>query len=105
MQSKFQRLLIIVWLLCVSVLLGCAGTPTRSSTGEYIDDSVVTANVISELAKSDETSALSIEVETFRGVVQLSGFVDSSSEKEAATRVAERVAGVREVENDLVVKD
>ncbi|MGR9105769.1 MAG: BON domain-containing protein [Gammaproteobacteria bacterium] len=95
---------IITGLLSIVVWAGCAGTAIQPSTGEYLDDSIITSSVVSELAQSDDTSALSIEVETFRGVVQLSGFVDSANEKDAAARIAEGVAGVRRVENDIIVK-
>ncbi len=105
MKSKFHKTPIIAWILSMVVMVGCAGTPTQTSTGEYIDDTVVTTNVKSELARSDQTSALSIGVETFKGVVQLSGFVDSSSEKKAAMRIAKHVPGVRGVENVIIVKD
>jgi hyperosmotically inducible periplasmic protein len=105
MKSKIHTHSIIALALSTVLLAGCAGTKTQSSTGEYIDDSVVTSKVLSELAASDETSAADIEVETFRGVVQLSGFVDSRSEKQAAKRIAKTVEGVREVEDNLIVKN
>ncbi len=105
MKSKLHKLSIVAWILSVALVAGCAGTKTQSSTGEYVDDSVVTSKVVSELAASEETSALDIEVETFKGVVQLSGFVGSSSEKQAANRIAKEVEGVLEVENDLIVNN
>lgn len=105
MKVKFHPISIFAVALSMVLLAGCAGTRTQASTGEYIDDSLVTSKVVSQLAVSDETSALDIEVETHKGVVQLSGFVDSSSEKHAAKRIAESVDGVREVENNLIVKN
>lgn len=86
------------------VVAGCASTPSDESAGEYIDSAAITAKVKSELALSDDTSALQIEVETFKDVVQLSGFVDSADEKAAAGRIAADVSGVADVRNDLVVK-
>lgn len=83
---------------------GCASTDTRESTGQYIDSSVITAGVKTALASDDATTLLEIEVETFKDVVQLSGFVDSEEEKTRAGEVAAEVGGVGEVENNLIVK-
>ena len=86
------------------LLVACAGNTRQESTGEYIDDSVITAKVKTALATSDETKARQIEVETFKGRVQLSGFVDSPSEADAAVRIARDVEGVVEVVNNMSVK-
>ena len=75
-----------------------------STAGEVIDDSVLTAKVKTALIQSSETKAHQINVETSAGVVQLSGFVDNASQKEAATRVAKSVTGVKDVRNELSVK-
>ena len=74
------------------------------STGEYIDDSVLTAKVKTALIESPETKAHQINVETDHGVVQLSGFVDNAAAKVAATDVAKGVTGVKSVKNELSVK-
>lgn len=74
------------------------------STGEYIDDSVLTAKVKTALIESPETKAHQINVETDHGVVQLSGFVDNAAAKTAATSVAKSVTGVKSVKNELSVK-
>lgn len=86
------------------VVVACAGSETRSSTGEYIDDSVITAKVKTALLNSPKVSGLSIEVETFRGEVQLSGFADTKEEREEAAKLAKGVPGVRAVRNDIRVK-
>lgn len=83
---------------------GCASSDTRESTGQYIDSSVVTAGVKTALAADDATTLLEVEVETFRDVVQLSGFVDSEEVKARAGEIAGGVDGVNDVENNLVVK-
>lgn len=83
---------------------GCASTADRQSAGEYADDSVVTGKVKTALAREDVSSLMAIEVETYRGVVQLSGFVDSEAEKLQAGEVAQGVEGVESVENSLIVK-
>lgn len=83
---------------------GCAGTATRESTGEYIDNSAITTKVKSALAADEVVKAREINVDTFRGTVQLSGFVNTSAEKERAEQIASGVQGVREVRNNITVK-
>lgn len=83
---------------------GCASTPTRESTGEYVDDSTITAKVKAALVKDPIVKALDVKVETFKGAVQLSGFVNSEAEKTQAGNVAASVSGVTSVKNDVVVK-
>lgn len=82
----------------------CVSTRTQQAPGEYVDDSVLTTKVKAALLDDPATKARQINVETYRGVVQLSGFVDSSGEKSAATNVARSVNGVQEVRNDLQLK-
>ncbi len=92
--------------LAMALLVGgCASTSNSSSVGEYIDDSVITTKVKSKLAASKETSALAISVETYKGVVQLSGFVSSQEEIAAAQAIAAGVQGVTSVQNNLAVKN
>jgi hyperosmotically inducible periplasmic protein len=83
---------------------GCSSTSTRESTGEYIDSSTLTAKVKSALVSDELVKARDVQVETFRGTVQLSGFVDSEAQKERATAVARSVQGVLDVKNNLIVK-
>lgn len=83
---------------------GCTGTSTRESTGEYIDNSAITARVKSALAADELVKARQINVDTFRGTVQLSGFVDTSAEKARAGGIAANIAGVKSVVNNLEVK-
>ncbi|MBC8009141.1 MAG: BON domain-containing protein [Burkholderiales bacterium] len=97
-------ILILASLLGASLLAGCAATPTRESTGEYIDNSAITAKVKTALADDEIVKARDVQVETFRGTVQLSGFVDTKEQKKRATTVARSVQGVRDVENNLIVK-
>jgi osmotically-inducible protein OsmY len=86
------------------VLTACAETKTKESTGQYLDDTAITSKVKTALAQDPYTSALDIQVETYKGVVQLSGFADSESEKRRAGQVASEVGGVRSVKNDVRVK-
>jgi hyperosmotically inducible periplasmic protein len=76
----------------------------NESTGEAIDDSILTAKVKTALIASPDTKAHQINVETKAGVVQMSGFVDSAAAKAAATTVAKSVTGVKDVKNELSVK-
>lgn len=85
-------------------LTACAESRTKESTGQYLDDSTITSKVKTALAQDPHASAFDISVETYKGTVQLSGFVDSESEKRRASQVAEGVSGVRSVKNDLRVK-
>ena len=83
---------------------GCAATQTRESTGEYIDDRAISTKIKAALLKDKEVSGLAVEVNTFRGVVQLSGFVDTDVQRQRAEEVARTVAGVQSVENNITVK-
>jgi len=91
-------------LLVLAVIAGCAATRTQESTGEYFDDSTITAKVKAEILGDPALKVFQISVETFRGVVQLSGFVNSAEIRSRAAVVASRVSGVKSVKNDLIVK-
>jgi len=84
--------------------LGCASTAKQEGTGEYIDDSVITAKVKAEILKDDTLKSSEINVETFKGVVQLSGFVNAQADINKAVEVARSVKGVTSVKNDMHVK-
>src|SRR5262245_65758413 len=93
-------------LALAAMLVAAACTPTRTqkTAGETIDDATLTAKVKAALSDDPVTKARQIEVETYRGVVQLGGFVDTTQEKARATTVAQSVTGVKEVRNDLEVR-
>ena len=95
-------------LLCLTLLLafsfGCASTSTREGTGEYIDDSAITAKVKATFLGESSLSSGEINVETFKGVVQLSGFVGSQNQINTAVLLARGVNGVRDVRNDMRIK-
>jgi len=91
-------------LLALAVIVGCAATRTQESTGEYVDDSTITAKVKAAIFDDPALKVLQINVETFKGVVQLSGFVNSAEIRSRAAVVASRVSGVKSVKNDLIVK-
>jgi osmotically-inducible protein OsmY len=104
-MAKLQRVLQL--LVCVGLLvsfMGCAATPQSASTGGYIDDTVITTKVKAAIFEDPSLKTLQITVETFKGVVQLSGFVDSAQSVKKAGEVAGSVAGVVSVKNNLIVK-
>lgn len=84
--------------------LGCASTRTHESTGEYIDNSVITTKVKAAILDDPGLKYFQISVESYKGTVQLSGFVDSAEAVRRAGQVASSVEGVTSVKNDLVVK-
>jgi hyperosmotically inducible periplasmic protein len=95
----------ILSLGAVATFTGCAGNQYDRSTGEYIDDKSINARVSSALNSSPEYKFDSVNVTTFKGTVQLSGFVDTSAEKSAAGDIAKQVAGVKEVVNHITIKE
>lgn len=94
----------LVLLLVIAAFAACASTPKQASTGEIIDDSVITTKIKSLLAADDLLKAFQISVETRKGIVQLSGFVNSQSAVNKAGSIASSVKGVKSVKNDLIVK-
>jgi osmotically-inducible protein OsmY len=91
-------------LLVLAVIAGCAATRTQESTGQYVDDSTITAKVKAAILEDPALKVFQISVETFKGVVQLSGFVNSPEVRSRAAVVASGVSGVQSVKNDLLVK-
>ncbi|WP_414633213.1 BON domain-containing protein [Cellvibrio sp. UBA7661] len=84
--------------------VGCASTPKNASMGEYIDDSVITTKVKAAILNDKELKVMEVNVETFKGVVQLSGFVNSQGDIRRAAKVASEVKGVKSVKNDMRIK-
>ena len=99
MKNRILKLTAILAVLAVAS--ACSSTRTQESPGEAIDDSVLTSKVKIALIDDPVTKAGQINVETYRGVVQLGGFVDNTQQKEQATKVARSITGVKEVRNDL----
>ena len=90
--------------ILLASMLGCAPTATREGPGEYVDDSVITTKVKAAIFKEASLKVAQINVETFRGTVQLSGFVSSRPEIDKAGEVARAVGGVTSVRNDIRLK-
>src|SRR5262245_50415912 len=104
MSSNVSIPRLLIAALFSVLLAACAPTRTTKSAGEQVDDSIVTGRVKSALAKGLGTGdSIRADVETFRGKVQLNGFVDSAEKKSEATRIARAVEGVTSVDNNLRV--
>lgn len=101
LAHRFTSLLPSVLIL---LLVACAPTATREGTGEYIDDSMITAKVKAALAADPDVKATEVNVETFKGTVQLSGFVSSREAERRAIEVARKVKGVKTVKDDMAIK-
>src|SRR3990172_9053483 len=101
--SQLMVALVLAGLLA-GPMAACSSTSTRESTGEYLDDSAVSNKVRAEFIGDKDLNIFQIDVTTYKGVVQLSGFVTSASIKARAGTVAAGVEGVKEVRNNLIVK-
>lgn len=100
-SKYFSAVFVAVTLICAA---GCAPTAQHEGTGEYVDDSVITGKVKAEIFNEDTLKSAEINVETFKGVVQLSGFVNSQADINRAAELARSVPGVVSVKNDMRVK-
>ena len=106
MKTTLPKILIVLLGSAVlsTTVPGCAGTATRESTGEYVDDSTITTKVKAAFVHDPTVHAREVQVTTFRGTVQLSGYVDTTAEKNRAETIAAGIAGVRSVQNNISVK-
>jgi hyperosmotically inducible periplasmic protein len=94
----------VIAAVLIATLAACAGGPAKRSTGEYIDDKTINTKVKAALLNDAAVSGIQVNVETYNGVVQLSGFVDDPDQIPRATEVAQGVEGVRAVRNDMIVR-
>jgi osmotically-inducible protein OsmY len=101
-RNMFIRCFLLMMLM--ATLVACASTSKQEGAGEYVDDSVITTKVKSLLASDDFLKSFEVSVETFKGTVQLSGFVDSQKAIDKAGEIAGGVKGVKSVKNNLNVK-
>ena len=102
---KFYNKLAAVFLaILMASLLGCASTATKEGTGEYLDNTVITAKVKAAIFDEPTLKSAEINVETFKGVVQLSGFVGSQANIDKAVEIARQIKGVKSVKNDMQLK-
>lgn len=101
-MSAFKH--VVAGLAALVLAAGCASTRTQESVGEYVDDSTITAKVKTAIFNEPDLKAAEVNVETFKGVVQLSGFVSSEAARAKAGEVARSVGGVKAVRNDTRLK-
>jgi len=103
-MTAIQRFPVILMTFLLAFMVGCASTSKQAGTGEYIDDTVITSKVKAAIFNEPTLKSAEINVETFKGVVQLSGFVNSREDINKAVRVARGVQGVVSVKNDMRLK-
>jgi osmotically-inducible protein OsmY len=104
MKKKTIVINSLMLLMLITTFVACASTPTHQSTGEYVDDSVITTKIKALLAEDDFLKSFQISVETYQGTVQLSGFVNSQMAVDKAGQIATSIQGVKSIKNDLIVK-
>lgn len=103
-MQNFIKILTCFILLISFVSCSASGSKKNETAGEYVDDSVITTKVKTAFVKDPDLKAMQIKVKTHKGVVQLSGFVDSAKEVSKAEEIAKNVDNVKSVENDIIVK-
>ncbi|RZA33912.1 MAG: BON domain-containing protein [Lysobacteraceae bacterium] len=99
------RIQLILLGVVLAILTACAPSGTSRGTGEYIDDATITTSVKTAFATDPTVKATEVQVETYKGTVQLSGFVDSPESAARAAQLAREVSGVKEVRNSMVVRE
>lgn len=99
-----KKILSFVFALLLATMLGCASTATREGTGEYVDDTVITTKVKAAVFNEPTLKSAEINVETFKGVVQLTGFVSSRADINKAVELTRGIKGVTSVRNDMRLK-
>ena len=104
MKNITRKLASLAGVVLIATAFGCASTSTTEGTGEYMDDTVITTKVKAAILEEPTLKSAEINVETFKGVVQLSGFVASPAAQGTAVAVASKVGGVKSVKNDMRVK-
>ena len=103
-MTNLKRFYALSAAIAMATTLGCASTPRSEGTGEYVDDTVITAKVKSAIFGEATLKSAEINVETFKGIVQLSGFVRSQANVNTAVAVAQNVHGVKSVKSDMLIK-
>ena len=103
-MNSFTRVSVLVAAVALTALAGCASTQKHESTGQYVDDTAITTKVKAAIFKEPTLKSAEINVETFKGRVQLSGFVSDRASIDRAVVIAQGVSGVSSVANDMRVK-
>jgi len=104
MKTNIRRFAYFISAMALAVTLGCASTAKQEGTGEYVDDAVITTKVKAAILNEPTLKSAEVNVETFKGVVQLSGFVSSKEAENQAVAVARTVPGVKSVKDDMRLK-
>ena len=104
MKSTIRGFAYFLGVFALAATLGCASTAKQEGTGEYVDDTVITAKVKAAILNEPTLKSAEVNVETFKGVVQLSGFVSSKEAENTAVAVTRTVGGVKSVKDDMRLK-
>jgi|GEM_PF-143052 hypothetical protein len=104
MKALLKNIPVFLMTVALIFMVSCSSEPKRQSAGEYLDDTVITTRVKSAILAEDSLKVSEINVETYKGVVQLSGFVSSRDDKNKAVKVARDVKGVESVKDDMRIK-
>lgn len=103
-MKQLKYVSVFIMALMLTAVVGCASTSTKESTGEYIDDTVITTKVKAAIFNEPTLKSAEINVETFKGVVQLTGFVSTQANINKAAELARGVKGVTSVKNDMLLR-
>lgn len=103
-MKHIKHISVLFIIAMLATMLGCSSTSQQESTGEYFDDSVITTKVKAAIFNEPSLKSAEISVETFKGTVQLSGFVSSSADASKAAELARNVQGVKSIMNDIRIK-
>ena len=104
MKQIYKSISAVFLAVMLATVLGCASTSTKEGTGEYVDDTVITTKVKTAIFNEPSLKSSEINVETFKGTVQLSGFVKYQADISKAVQVVRSVNGVKSVKNDMRLK-
>ena len=104
MTNHLKRISVVIATIALTVLVGCASTAKTEGTGEYVDDAVITTKTKAAIFNDPTLKSAEISVETFKGTVQLSGFVKSQADINRAVELTKGIAGVNAVKNDMRLK-
>ena len=103
-MKQFNRFFALIAAVLLVTMAGCASTSRHEGTGEYIDDTVLTTKTKAAIFNEPTLKSAEINVKTFKGIVQLSGFVSSQADINRAAEIARGIAGVKSVKNDMRLK-
>jgi osmotically-inducible protein OsmY len=103
-MKYYNKFVVVFFAIVLVSLVGCASTAGQEGAGEFVDNAVITAKVKASIFNEATLKVFEINVETFKGSVQLSGFVSTQADIDKAVKVTQRVKGVKSVKNDILLK-